>query len=265
MPSRVYFSLKKAFPESEIKSFETFAIDGKIYVTSEFLMVEFDVSKRQITNYVKDGMPKAEKSVKGRGGVSLYELYPCMEWHALNVKKSNQKASSRRKSKDVQVEIDDQKDIKKATKSLSEQLNIARKMLDVETTSEETAERVAKIFTALEKSINVGIKSGDLISVVDARNTLMEMASGLVMGLQKATRSVRKEFSNKIDEAVASELERLMKNEVENIRKRLKGKLDNGKIIKSTDKKMSDILEQCFELFEREISVDEIVEKLEEL
>lgn len=103
MASKLFEKIQKAFGTVKIKSIESFIADGELYVTSAFLGTYWAVTGRQITSYIKDGLPKSDKSVAGAGGVALFNLTEAITWRTSSVRLDKARSTEKGKQKSVQI------------------------------------------------------------------------------------------------------------------------------------------------------------------
>ena len=159
MASKAYSKVKIAFSEAKLKSIESFLVDSSLLVTVDFLMAYFNVSQRQITNYVKSGLPKIDSRNDGRGGIGLYDINKCIEWRLDNLNKSKQASTEKAKAR--------QEERQKQNAPPSE---------DIRDMSFEEAERLKKIVDFQIAEVKLAEVEGRLVDANDLDRAMSELA-----------------------------------------------------------------------------------------
>jgi len=93
--------LKQRHPSKSIDTIDIISIDGTKLFNRRQLMDIMMLSDTAIKDYSKRGMPRSDYSL---GNYTLYDLYECIAWIAINVDHSQSKMSKRVKSSGVENE-----------------------------------------------------------------------------------------------------------------------------------------------------------------
>jgi len=211
------------------------------------------VSTRQIDRYIKQGLDKHESSISG---YHIYDVEKAKKYQARNIK--TEKSNKKNVSADDEVilnELDTLED--EAFEKRISELLAKNRLPAVE------AERLEKNIKAKKAKRDLSILEEKFISIQDTKNTLIELLSTLSAALKKLSKDIPRDCYGLNKEEFKSEIERIFKNEIEALKRILKGKLTENQQNKATDERLIDILNIIFSMLDQNISISEIIDKLE--
>jgi len=212
------------------------------------------VSTRQIDRYVKQGLDKHEASISG---YHIYDVEKAKKYQTRNVK--SEKSNKKNISADDEVILNELENLE--DEIFEKRINelIAKNRLPAV-----EAERLEKNVKAKKAMRDLSILEDKFISVQDTKNTLIELLSTLSASLKKLSKDIPRDCYGLKREEFKEELERIFKNEIEALKKILKGTLNNTQQAKATDERLIDIINIIFNMLDEGKSITYIIEKLEE-
>lgn len=227
---------------------------GNDWVASKKELADIlEVSTRQIDRYIKQGLDKHEASISG---YHIFDVEKAKKYQARNVK--SEKSNKKNVSADDEVilnELDTLED-EAFEKRISELLEKNR-LPAVE------AERLEKNIKAKRAKRDLSILEEKFISIQDTKNTLIELLSTLSTALKKLSKDIPRDCYGLSKEEFKSEIERIFRNEIEALKRVLKGKLTESQQNKATDERLIDVLHIVFNLLEQNITISDIIDRLE--
>lgn len=221
------------------------------------------VSPKTLQRYAKDGMPTCVDLWKRN--FQVFYLDECLEWKAQNIdRKQSQRASKSKSGAENKVDLDRSSDDEETKKERTplETIQKAKELLDIENTDSIEAERIKDIVVALEKSLLLEIKIGELIPAKDTRNALIEMASTMSRGLKQLSKSIPRECVGLREEEIEKKVVRLFRNKLSDMKKFLKGQLTEEQIEMATDEKLIDIIEVAYKAIEDGVPLVKIIKAI---
>lgn len=185
--------LLKQYPNTQ--AHEVYVINGRILLTAKTLEQVFGVSDRMVREYVERGMPYSDMSIKGAGGVNLFELHIVTDWHRRNIKPKDPSAGG---------EEGLAKEAQEAT---------LRKIID---DSRKAAAQADRAELAAQK------ERGEVIPKSEIEKILVSWAHLLVGAFKRAYKNLPKELAHKDSSTISSAMERYFKDEIATIQKTVK-------------------------------------------
>lgn len=242
------------------------------------LLIKIDA--RTLERYVAKGMEKHEKSLPKFTIVPVVESILWIREYAKNKKTIGSAFVPINKNvpiptsapimerlvKKEDIEVSERKSTTKTAeevkKSIEAKITDASEMLNIEDTSFDEADRVKKIMEALEKTLKVGEMSKGLISSSDARNAMLELMAMISRSLKRLSRTIPKECCDTSEEYISAKVIKILKDENDNLKKILKGKVSKNDIVKYSDIKFMDIFDKICENLESGSTLEDEMLKL---
>ena len=231
--------------------------DREVVTKRELMMLWGKVDRKTIERYVAKGMPIHTSSFKG---FQVFDLKLCEEWRDENINKSQSSKANKSKSTEIVVDTgseseDEEED---TTSDIKSKIDAANELLNIKSTTIETAERIDKTLKALHSAVKLDELYKDLVPSKDVQKVIVEIVSGVVTGYKRNTRILPKECANRNE----SEIREILNREYEATIKRLE------KIAKSEfleEAAIYDVIEEIYNLLSNGVSPKILIDKLKEL
>lgn len=231
---------------SKIEKLECYSYDGKVYVSTLFLAAYFNMSKRNITNWVKRGLEPIKNTALSRS--NLFILQEAEIWVEINindVKSRNRKGNSDNKEDDDDENIDYEKlnfvekkeYLKKKAKGTLDKLN----------TVEQITEREAK-----NKQLDMRYILKD-----KPKKTIEALVRSFISLMKNMMITVSKDGEQKSQDELYHIMDEYLHSEVKKFTNMLK---DEGSEID-----LHEIYQIMIDLYDDGISINEMVKKLNEI
>lgn len=232
---------------------ETYEINGSIYVTTKFLSTFFSKTDKQIGRWKKDGMPVAKKpkELKIRGDV--FHLDECIRWVDENINSSKSRATNKRGTAVEPPPTDG--DIEETVNDINGKIAQANEMLQLKTTTHDSADRIKKILDSLIQAVKLGEQTKELIPKKDTEKVIVEFVATLIAGYKRDIKILPKELKQRDEEEIRQILESTYKSNIDKYQKMAKSDL-------LSEAKLYDVIVAVMELILEDVSVDEILKRI---
>ncbi len=229
---------------SKIEKLECYSYDGKVYVSTLFLAAYFNMSKRNITNWVKRGLEPIKNTALSRS--NLFILQEAEVWVEINI---NQVKSGNRKGNSNDSDREEDKDYESLnTTEKREYLRRQNKnKLDELNTTEQIIERESK-----NKQHDKG-----WIRKEKPSQTVKALARSFISLMKNMMITVSKDGEQKSQDELYHIMDEYLHSEVKKFTNMLK---DEGSGID-----LHEIYQIMIDLYDDGISINEMVKKLNEI
>jgi len=228
---------------SSIKSLESYSYDGKVYVTTEFLAAYFNMDKRNITNWKKKGLEPIKNKAISRS--NLFVLQEVIVWVEINI---NQTKSNNRKGGD---DGEDNEDVDFDSLDMQGKKEYLRRQnknkLDELNTAEQIIEREGKN-KVLDKN---------WVRKEKPAQTIKALARSFISLMKNMMITISKEGEQKSQDELYHLMDKYLHVEITKFQKMLQDE--------NTEIDLYELYQIIIDLYEDGVSMDEIVEKIEEL
>jgi hypothetical protein len=235
-----------------LNTLEVYEINKKIYVSTQFLSLFFSKSEKQIGRWKKDGLPLATKpkEIPTRGDV--FHIDEAQQWVKENINSSKSRATAR-----VGKEIEPPKDgnIDETVTDINGKIAQANRLLQLEGTTIDDADRIKKILDGLIQAVKLGEQTKELIPKRDTEKVIVEFVATLIAGYKRDIKILPKDLKQRSEEEIRKILEMTYKTNIEKYKKIAKSEM-------LSEDKLYDIIEVALELIQDGASVDKITKRM---
>ena len=244
-----------------INILESYEINGKLYVNAKFLAILYKKSDKQIGRWKKDSLPIAIKpeELKARG--DFFHIEETRAWIDKNINKSKSRATQKNNDKLVDITSSENentdKDINETVNDIQGKIRQANEMLQLQSTTHDTADRIKKILDGLIQAVKLGEQTKELIPKKDTEKVIVEFVATLISGYKRDIKILPKELKGRDEEEIREILESTYKTNIEKYRKIAKSKM-------LSEEKLYDVVEVAVEMILNEVSVDEIIKRIKD-
>lgn len=193
---------------------------------------------------------KKPKELKIRGDV--FHLDECIKWVEENINSSKSRATNK---KEVTVEPPTDGDIEETVNDINGKIAQANEMLQLKTTTHDSADRIKKILDSLIQAVKLGEQTKELIPKKDTEKVIVEFVATLIAGYKRDIKILPKELKQRDEEEIRQILENTYKSNIEKYQKIAKSEL-------LSEAKLYDVIEAVMELILEDVSVDEILKRI---